>query len=350
MIRRIMAKIAVWGAVIGLFFSPAVHAEHPRDIRDYIQSLEVGEPVYHDNLTIIPVYSAHIQDRRDYTTLDDALASNWLSVTEIGQGGQVPQVELNNYSNRTIFIMGGEIISGGKQDRIIGREVLLSPRARRVVVPVYCVEQNRWQYQSEKFYSKQNLGTWNLRSTAQYAPVGAQSAIWGNIETAQREMGVRSSTNAYQDTYDQKGVRDKIVKHERHFSRIPQLRRDTVGVVVGVGGRIVNADLFANPALFQKLWPKILKSSALAAIGSRRSGSVSQEDAAWFIRRLYDTSYQRKSAVDLGAEFSAYEGSNVNVIVCRNAVIHLSAFLDETGTEYVPVRRDTERRIPVMRR
>ena len=348
-------KNRFWAAVMAgmagfvMFCAGPASAEHPEDIQRFIQYLDVGEPVYYGNLTIVPVYTRRLEESRNYNTLDDALASNSLTISEVN-GGQVPQVELNNYSKRTVFIMGGEVISGGKQDRIFGREVLLSPGARHVVVPVYCVEESRWQYETDTFYSKQNLGTWNLRSTAQMAPRGAQAEIWSDISASHRDMGVTSRTMAYQEAYEQKGVREKVLEHERHFRQVPTLHRDTIGVVVGVGGRIVSADLFANSSLFQDLWPKILKSSALAAVSSRSKGTVSQDDAARFIRRLYDTHYQRKAAVDLGAEFSAQEGVNVNALVYGNALIHLSAFSPEKLWRPTPLPLDTERRIPVMRR
>ncbi len=342
---------AVAAGVLGmsvLCAGPA-RAEHPDDIQRFIQYLDVGEPVYFDNLTVIPVYAQRGEARRAYTTLDDALANGWLVISEVS-GGHVPQVELNNYSKQVIYIMGGEVISGGKQDRIFGREVLLSPGARHVVVPVYCVEQNRWQYETDTFYSKQNLGTWNLRATAQMAPEGAQAEIWGDISAAHRDMGVRSRTMAYQEAYEQKGVKEKVLEHERYFQRIPSLRKDTIGVVVGVGGRVVSVDLFSSPSVFQSLWPKILKSSALAAVSGAGAGAVTQDDAAWFIRRLYDMRYQRKAAVDLGVEFSACESVNVNALVYKSDVVHLSAFSQERNWISAPFPLDSERRIPVMRR
>lgn len=346
---RFLVKVAAGVLGVSALCAGPARAEHPEDIQRFIQQLDVGDPVYFNNLTIIPVYTQRRADRRAYTTLDDALANGWLAISEI-DGGQVPQVELNSYSTQAVYIMGGEIISGGKQDRIFGREVLLSPGARRVVVPVYCVEQNRWQYETDTFYSKQTLGTWNLRSTAQVAPEGAQAEIWGDISAAHRDMGVRSHTMAYQHAYEQKGVKEKVVDHERYFQRIPSLHPDTIGVVVGVGGQIVSVDLFSNPSVFQALWPKILRSSALSAVSSGKAGAVTQEDAAWFIRQLYDARYQRKSAIDWGAEFFAYEGVNVNALVHKNAVVHLSAFSEGKGWKQTLSPPNTERRIPVMRR
>lgn len=325
-------------------------AESTSDLTNLIETLEVGEPIYYENLTIIPVYNPQINDRTHYTTLDEALNKNWLEITEI-DGGNVPKVRLTNRSNSYIYLMGGEILSGGKQDRIIGRDVLIAPKSRNVVVPVYCTEQGRWQQESATFYSKSNLGTFNMRATAQYAPSNAQYEIWNTISDSNQKMGVNSQTQAYQRLYEDKSVRRKISQHEGHMNNIPQLNRDTVGVVVGIGGDIISVDLFANPDLFRKLWPKILKSSALSAISTDAYGSIDEQDAIQILRRIHDAGYSQNTAIDLGTELSAYNNQvNVNALVHRRSVLHIAAFPTENRSHDFNRNTNLNRRIPVMRR
>jgi hypothetical protein len=115
-----------------------VDARTGKEIRDLIETLEVGEPIYYENLTLIPIYSTRIRDNRHYTTLDEALDRGWLEISEVG-GGSVPKVKVTNRSGEYIYVMGGEILTGCRQDRIVGRDVLLSPKAKNVIIPVYCV-------------------------------------------------------------------------------------------------------------------------------------------------------------------------------------------------------------------
>ena len=321
-----------------------------KEVMDLIRTLEVGEPVYYENLTIIPVYSTHIRDHSRYATLDEALEKGWLEITEVGSGN-VPQVSVTNCSGRQIYIMGGEILTGCRQDRLIGRDVLLRPHARDILVPVYCVEQGRWTYESEAFYSKKNLGTPMLRAEGQKASDAAQTEIWDRVSTMCERSGAGTGSSRFQEAYESDGASRGIADYEKKMERIPSLYPDAIGVVIGVGGTITSVDVFANPHVFRELWPKLLKSSALAAVCMRRRGSVDQTDAVEFLRTVHNRHYVRKPAIDLGVEHSAVDGeANVNALVYGGAVIHLAAFPETARVRGRKSSEDSERRIRVMKR
>jgi hypothetical protein len=336
-------------AVLALGFGSlaARDAAAGEEIRDLIETLSVGEPMYYQSLTIVPVYSSDIEVHSHYTMLDEALDRGWLKIEEVS-GGRVPQVKLTNRCDRYIYIMGGEILTGCRQDRIVGRDVLIRPRGKNVIVPVYCVEQGRWSYETDEFYSKKNLGTSRLRAESQKAGGEAQGRIWAEIRGMCERVGLSSGTTRYQETYDSDRVRRKISDFEAKMGHVPRLYPDAVGVVVGVGGEIVSVDVFANPELFRRLWPKILKSAALGAVDCRPYGSITIDDAVTFLRVLHSKRYTKQPAIDLGHELARADGQvNVNALVYRDAVIHLAGFPEgdirfETG--------DSERRIRVMRR
>lgn len=335
---------AVWLSVL----AGGARALPGEEVRALIESLEVGEPVYYENLTVIPVYSDRIEDHARYTTFDEALEKGWLEVTEV-EGGRVPQVNVSNRSGKYVFMMGGEILTGCRQDRLVGRDVLLRPGAKNVIVPVYCVEQGRWTYESETFSSQENLGTSRLRAEGQKAGGDAQSKIWSYVSGLADRAGVASPTGRLQEVYESEETRLKISGLEKKMEHIPRLCPDAVGVVVGVGGAITSVDIFANPHVFRRLWPKLLKSAALAAVCERAHGGLDQADAVGFLRRVHDKHYTRKAAVDVGFELSAADREvNVNALVYGAAVIHLAGFPEtETGGG---APEDNERRIRVMRR
>ncbi len=319
------------------------------EVADLIETLEVGEPVYYENLAIIPIYTARTSDHSRYTTLDEALDNKWLEITEV-EGGRVPQVKVTNRSDRYIYLMGGEILTGCRQDRIVGRDVLLGPKSRDVIVPVYCVEQGRWTYESDRFYSKKNLGTFRLRAESQKAGSDAQTNIWGEVADLSERAGASSGTSRFQAVFESEAAKRRIDSLEGRIGDIPRLYPDAIGVVVGVAGEITSVDIFANPSLFSRLWPKLLRSSALAAFSRDGNGSTTQSDAARFLRRLHDKQYTQKPAIELGFELSAVDHEvNANALVYSNAVIHLAGFPEEllkSGEK----PGDHERRIPVMRR
>jgi hypothetical protein len=311
---------------MGLLSGHFVYADIGEAVRDTVEYLEVGEAVYYGELTIIPIHSTRIKDYTHYVTLDMALKNKYLQIREI-DGGNVPEVMLSNISDKTIYIMGGEILTGCKQDRIVGKDLLIRPKGKKVLVPVYCVEQGRWFHNSKEFHSQKNLGTYKLRAAAQGASGLAQQEIWDEVEKSNKKMSVRSSTNAYQDVYKDKEVEKKIKAIEQGIARGLELEEDTIGVAVGLGNKIISVDIFANPYLFKEMWPKILKSSALSAVSNDREAYISRQDALVFLETVYKCSYTRKKAIDLGFELFCENGKlTVNALVFRDAVIHLAAF------------------------
>lgn len=347
-----MKKTVFWVcfAILSLCYVRWAHPVAAQEVRALVENLEVGDPVYYDNLTIIPIYNSRSKEHSRYATLDEALNQGWLEVTEMGRG-HVPQLRVSNHSFRPIFIMGGEILSGGRQDRIVSRDVLLGLQSRNVIIPVYCTEQGRWEEQTPQFYSKGNLGTWKMRSTAQYAGSGAQHTIWNDISSSAQKMNVRSRTSAYQEAYEDTTVRRRVSRHEQYFHNIPTLAGDTVGAIVAVGNEIVSIDIFANPDLFRKLWPKILKSSSLAAVSHGRYGQIDQRDAVRILRQIHDAHFYRRSAVDQGVELTAHSnGVNVNALLYRGTLLHLAAFPAEYSQPVYRPYEDHRDRTPVMPR
>ncbi len=349
-LAAVLAGATIAAAGILALACDEADAKAGKEVRDFIETLQVGEPVHYENLTIIPVYTSRIRDHSRYTTLDEALEKGWLEIAEVGSGN-VPQVSMTNRSGRQIFIMGGEILTGCRQDRLVGRDVLLRPYAANVIVPVYCVEQGRWSYESETFYSKKNLGTAALRAEGQKASDVSQTRIWDRVSSMCDRVGAASGSSRFQEAYETNEVKREIAIYENKMKRIPSLYPDAIGVVIGVGGHITSVDLFANPHVFKHLWPKLLKSTALAAACRSRCGSIDQDDAARFLRRIHGKHYVMKPAIDLGTEHSAVDREvNVNALVYRNAVIHLAGFPEtETAWDEKP-NEDSERRIKVMRR
>lgn len=344
--------VAVFLAIVcGMLSRQTAVAQSGQDIQTLLGKLEVGEAVYYENLTILPLYYIKPEAVSGYPTLDEALDNNWLEITEI-QGGRVPEVKITNRADKYIFLMGGEILTGCKQDRIVGRDVLIGPKAKDVLVPVYCVEQGRWTHNSPRFYSKNNLGTFYLRSQAQMQSRSSQSNIWEHVSESNRKMDVVSRTNAYQELYDSPVVQRKIESYEKKMRDLPHMHKDTIGVVVGLGGKIVSADIFTSPGMFNKLWPKLLKSLAASAIADDKKGSLGSEDAAEFLRRIYNKDFARRAGVSEGVELYAVDDEiNGNAIVFANEIIHLAVFARDKDSHVIDDYQEQtrQRRIPVMR-
>jgi hypothetical protein len=302
---------------------PAVREE----LKHFIEALSVGRAHSFENLAVFPVHRlGKGLSLERVATLEEALRKKWLVIRE-KEGGTVPFLLITNRSNRYVYIMGGEILSGGKQDRIVGRDVIIGPRRRNLSVPVFCVEQGRWNVKTDRFYSNKNLGTPKLRSQAQAGKDSSQSNIWREIGETNRKLGVSSDTEAYQDVYTDEELSDKIEKAEEELMAMPELYDDVTGVVVAVGEEIVSVDIFATSALFKAMWPKILKSSALIAAAGEGKAQLTRVEAADFLQSFLQRRFVTRPAVDQGEELYFEDAElSIGAIVFNGAIVHLAAF------------------------
>jgi hypothetical protein len=351
--RRALAALLVLGALMipagmaGTVGTTAA-ADPVGPIPALIKVLEVGRPAAHQGLTIVPIYRTDAPRPKDWVLFDEAVKNGWIEIAEL-DGGRVPQVRISNLSKRTIFLMGGEILTGAKQDRILASDLLLGPGTRNLVAPVFCVEHGRWTASTPTFTTKNNIGTFDLRAKAMARSESAQTEIWDTVAAQNARVGASSPTGAYQDAYESEGARKTIAEIETRMASIPRLMKDTVGVVIALGGRIVSADVFADPALFQRQWPKILRASALAALGRRGEGALRQDEAAGFLKSLLGKAYGVKKGLDQGFEHACLDSEvNVQALVVDQAVAHLAAFAQEDDRMKV-IGDDREQRLRVIR-
>lgn len=343
-----ISVLAVLLVLIGCLGGP-LQAEKKGPIPEFIRILEVGKPLSYRNLTIVPVYFSKSQDKNEYITLEDALKQKWIEITEM-QGGRVPQVKITNNSKHMIYLMGGEILTGCKQDRILASDILVAPGTKDLLVSVFCVEQGRWNFTSSNFYSKENLGTFKLRSVAQTKNPSAQSEIWNQIATENRKMGVTSDSSAYQAAYDKEENKAEILRIEQTFQNVPHLYEDTTGVIIGLAGKIVSVDIFANEGLFKKQWPKILKSSALSSISCNLAGNITQKEAVELLKRFFDLEYIQKPGIDLGIEYTYTDQSlNINSLTQKDKVVHLAGFPQEKERASVIQESGRDERVKVIK-
>ena len=112
------------------------------------------------------------------------------------------------------------------------------------------------------------------------------------------------------------------------LERIPELAKDTVGVVVGIGEEVVSIDIFLNHHLFSELWPKLLRSYAMGAIQAKaETPEVTREKAKELLNKIYKASYERRRGLDLGEEITMSSPEIISfALVYKGSVVHLSLF------------------------
>lgn len=266
----------------------------------------LGSPITHNNLTVFPVLADETRSTEEFITLDEGLRSGKVRVTEIGADGRLQTIRPNqrsadhaevnrlmviNNSGKTLVLIAGEIVIGGKQDRIVGHDCLVTSSNKPVPLDVFCVEHGRWQSgtavgQSHGGSTEYVVGFQAAKSVMASPQVREkaqakkdQSQVWSEVAKTERANGVSSSTGTLNKVYSDKQVNARLEAFDRSLG--PKLiGKNIVGAVVAIGGEIVSADVFANSALFQAYWPKLLKSYALQAVSSGKSISQQADRAS----------------------------------------------------------------------
>jgi hypothetical protein len=226
---------------------------------------------------------------------------------------EVNRLVLVNNSKRPLLLLAGEIVTGGKQDRVIGKDRIVPPESDPVDLSVFCVEPGRWVAANGKAdFSAGRAGgvaggivaSPSVRGSAMAAK--NQQQVWDNVGKSKQAMAETlivngaptaapevSSTSSYARVMENKDVQKQVdsvaAPIERNYeSVIHQLRdKNAVGVVVAVNGEIVWADIFASTQLLQKYWPKLVRSYATEAVITRaKGGQVSTKEAQKFLDNL----------------------------------------------------------------
>ena len=334
-----MNRAVLVGIVVIAVLFPAVggFSQSAEELRSFLAQLEAGKPVSYRNLTVVPVFPRRAQGSGklgSYLNLDQALEQGVLEIRE-KDGGDVPWVVVSNRSDKRIFIMGGEILSGCKQDRIVARDVLIAARRKRLLLPVYCVESGRWHHVSGEFKSEKNLGTYSMRAAAQGSSGNNQMEVWSKVAESNRKMGVRSDTEAYQDAFRNEEVAKLVSDVERKLKDLPRMEKRTTGVIVALGERIIGVDIFATPVLFEALWPKIIKACVVTMAGYEHDATFSRAETEQFLNALQWMRYGRQPGVDLGFEYSAeLNDFVVNALLYGDSVYHLGAVPHDSATNF----------------
>jgi len=328
--------------VVGLVVGMAMLAvAGPRDeITGLIQSLKAGNPITYKNLTVFPLIGKSTGSGA-YVLLDKAIAEGDVEVQE-KEGGEVNTVRVRNTSKKSVFGMAGQIITGAKQNRMLGKDIILPPESGWLDVSVYCVEHGRWSGVSMDFGSKGQIAAGRVRAKA--ANSQSQSGVWDEVRANNAELGIVTESDRFDAVFDDTKVQGDLSGYKKELEKkLPKLAPTAVGVAVAVGDRIVCCDAFSTPALFHKLWPRLLESYVIDAMARTPEGKTDKADVGRFLADAAEGSIVARQSIGAGKLFRV-EGdvATGSAIVNGSEVVHLDLFPSEEagGTPFeLDIRR-----------
>ncbi|HEY1736099.1 MAG TPA: DUF6569 family protein, partial [Methylovirgula sp.] len=255
-----------------------------------LDGITISEPLVHANLAIYLLHGTSVPGAVPIT-LQQAFEKKSVRVNETGE---VNRLTVDNLSDKELFIQSGDIVTGGRQDRVIVSSLVLPPGAKNIALDVFCVESGRWtarQGTEGVTFAAADSAMPSPTARAIIAQVAAapqpvlgafyeggssslQEKMWAEAKKVQANLGKNLHTDAADPASPSSLAlslnASKLQAAEKTF--VDALRpqglkdNDVVGFVVAVNGRVSKAEIYPSHALFRAMWEKELQAAAAEAI------------------------------------------------------------------------------------
>jgi hypothetical protein len=237
----------------------------------------ISGPYTQGNLTVFLIHGKDAIPDKKYLTLGEALEQKKAIVHETKN---VNEVRVENLANDAdLYLEAGDIIKGGQQDRVLSMDMIIKPKSGKVAIPCFCVEASRWSQRGTenaaafssspgKAYAKE------VQLAAQYSR--NQSLVWKQVAEAQMRLGrsvgksvqAEASPSSLQLSQEDKKLLEMVERYVKDLGKAPQKEKDAIGYAAAINGKVENFDVYGSAALFAKLWPRLLRASAIEAVAT----------------------------------------------------------------------------------
>lgn len=328
-----------------------------KNIQRFIEGIKVGAKQEHRNMTLYCLLAAK-EANVDFITLDEALDSGSLTVTELDESGSVPELKVTNKSDRKVLILDGEELVGAKQNRVLNVTVLIAAQSE-TVIPVSCVEQGRWSYRSREFKSarrtmspdlkkkKARSVTANLMASGSFA--SAQGMVWNEIEEKFARMEANPSpTSALSDLYE--SHEDLAQDYLKAFQPVD----NQVGIAAFIDGSLAGVEILDNFEMFKSNHSKLVQSYVMDAletvnVQTDSKSKPSKAKTSKILEAASSAKVEKRKSVALGEDVRIDSEGVVGAgLEFEGYVLQLTLFLKDeeeiSGGRKSSMRRASDRR------
>jgi hypothetical protein len=250
----------------------------PKD--DPAAAYNLSGPFTHDNLTIFLLHGKDTLSGKPLLTLQEALEQKKAVVHETEKVNEL-SVE-NVASDVEVYIQPGDIVKGGRQDRLIVYDLILPPKSGKVPVASFCVEAGRWEKRGSEaagyFDKSYKCANGKDLKVAAQSGMRSQDQVWNKVRETQQKLSRnvgqavenKDSPTSLQLTLEDKKLLEEVDKYVKEMAKAVEGKKDVIGYAVAINGKVEAADVFGSNALFLKLWPKLINSSATEALAEKQ--------------------------------------------------------------------------------
>ncbi|MES2597811.1 MAG: DUF6569 family protein [Verrucomicrobiota bacterium] len=280
----------------------------PATLKRLAGKVQASTPLTHANLDVYFIEGDDLADTTQVLTLDEAMSLKKRVVVK--ETGQVNELTVQNSgTDKEVFIMAGDIVKGGQQDRTLASDLPLKPKSAEVPVGSFCVEQGRWSKRGREsvndFGSSKNTiaskeGKIAVRKAAN------QAEVWKSVAETQekisrnigKDVKPAASASSLQLTLEDKDLKTKIGAFRDSLLGAVEKSPRSLGVVFVINGELNSAEIFAGHDLFRRVWPKLLEGIAAEAIsladGKKAEKPAASEEVMRFITKAEESPATKK--------------------------------------------------------
>lgn len=279
--------------------------------------VRVSAPYTHKNLTMFLIHGPDARATRDLITLQEAME---MKVFIVHETEDVNELVVENISpDHDVFIQAGDIVKGGKQDRVLAISVIIPRNSGKVSIEAFCVESDRWESrgdENEEVFSSSEerivsrelkiatygdpsgsisgsgsgrgsgsasgsgsgggigYGSGDGASAGSAPALGSQTQVWNQVAVTQTNLSANvtvdvtanASASSLQLSLENKKLKKATEDFVKQFADLTKGKSDVIGYAFAINGKINSADIYLSNHLFVKLWPKMLKAAVTEAI------------------------------------------------------------------------------------
>lgn len=286
--------------------------------------VQYDSPWTFKNLQVIPVrYKAgegsptvgHTPGQHPIS-LSEALEKHKIKLQEMQyeKGADVNWLQLTNHSKQDVVVQSGEILDGGKQDRMVGETKVIAAGSTDYI-NVFCVEKRRWSDKPKEF---KTAGVANSELQKTMNTKRRQSDVWKEIDRQFAINDKKSDTYSYLELYNNT-IRDDSDYMRFFLKKYSETDSVFAGYIFITDNRIISTELFATAELTNISFKNMLKTYIQTARSSGAPPKVSTARVTTFMDKVLLNEAAQKIYVTAHGKLQVSDGK----------VIHLVAYDDQ---------------------